>query len=204
MDWTVTHKPHGVATLDFLRTRIDCDNAAGTWKLLAGAAQRGVTYVAIDFLDKRSGRRRVFGAAFQVRHYSRARDGYNFAYENISEDLGPVDRHCPDAILNLLSPTDDIVALRWRVDCRVNNDRRRTRREVLKQLPAGATLKFKEPLCFNRYGTTHCLRLVNPGKRLFALPQGGCLVRLRPCTLLDAEFEVLEPRAAVHAAVAVG
>jgi hypothetical protein len=203
MGWTVTHKPKGVTTLDFLRSRIDCGNEAGTWKVIAGVARRGVTYLAIDYLDKRSGRRRVFGAAFPVRHYPRARDGYNFGYQDVTEDMGPADRHCPDKILDLLSPTDDIDALRWRVDCRANNARRRARRNVLKQIPSGATLKFKEPMSFKRYGTTECLRLVDMGKRLFALPQVGRLVRLRPNTLLDGEFEVVEPSSSGRVAAAV-
>ena len=41
-----------------------------------------------------------------------------WGYKPLDEDAGPVYDECPPAILDLLTPTDNEFALRWRAACR--------------------------------------------------------------------------------------
>ena len=47
-----------------------------------------------------------------------------FFYKDMSEDMEPYYYKCPDKILDLLSPTENEYALRWRERCRICNKRK--------------------------------------------------------------------------------
>lgn len=68
------------------------------------------------------------------------RDYYNFAYKDMSEDMGPYDSQCPLSILNLLSPTENKYANEWRERCRANAKTKNT----LGKLPVGTTIEFEQ------------------------------------------------------------
>ena len=48
-----------------------------------------------------------------------------FGYKAISEYSGPVANHCPDRILDMLTPTKNEFAQQWRKECRENNQKER-------------------------------------------------------------------------------
>src|SRR3546814_16727894 len=62
----------------------------------------------------------VFAVVCLVRWNPRSRDGHQFGYKDMSENMGPCEADCPAAILELLSPTDHEYALDWRARCRAN------------------------------------------------------------------------------------
>jgi hypothetical protein len=66
---------------------------------------------------------------------------YNFFYEIMDENLCPIAYDCPESILNLLSPTDNKLALKWRSGCREEVKKRKIRRK-LRALPFGTTIRF--------------------------------------------------------------
>lgn len=61
-----------------------------------------------------------------------------FFYKEISENMGPCYYDCPESILNLLSPTDNKYALRWRKDCKKQIKRKR----FLKSCPIKTMIQF--------------------------------------------------------------
>src|SRR5713226_2497738 len=104
MGWTIVRKKKNETTLDLLRSLIDGDNDKGAWRIIAGASVRGAAYTAIDHLNKKTGIRKVTAGIFVIEHYPRAKNGFNFAYKELSEEMGPYHCQCPDRILELLSP----------------------------------------------------------------------------------------------------
>lgn len=51
--------------------------------------------------------------------------GYIFGYKDMDDGMGPVEAECPEAILQLLTPTESSYALAWRTRCWAGADERR-------------------------------------------------------------------------------
>lgn len=64
------------------------------------------------------------------------RDFYNFSYKDMDETCGPLQIDCPVSILNLLTPTENEVALHWRRQCR----ERTAQIKALEKLPLGTEI----------------------------------------------------------------
>lgn len=71
-----------------------------------------------------------------VRWNPRAKDGFVFAYKDMSESMGPHEADCPLRVLERLTSTNDPVSLDWRRRC-FATIRRRSRK-----LPDGALIRF--------------------------------------------------------------
>src|SRR5271157_5610636 len=72
--------------------------------VLAAAAVRSTIYAAIRNEDKTSGRSYVFCAVIPFRNSEKS----GFGYKEQDESQGPVQCLCPDRIMQLLSPVEDI------------------------------------------------------------------------------------------------
>jgi len=70
------------------------------------------------------------------------RDWYNFSYKMISETEGPYESRCPKSILDLLPPTDNEYANKWRQRCR-DNLSKPTTVQRLNALPIGTKIEFE-------------------------------------------------------------
>lgn len=68
-------------------------------------------------------------------------DYYNFAYKDLSEDMGPAERKCPMSIIKLLDPTDSKWANEWRQDCIAYAEHKKSPNNINK-LPVGARIRF--------------------------------------------------------------
>jgi hypothetical protein len=95
--------------------------------------------------------------------------------------MGPCERDCPKAILDLLTPTNHEHAQRWRDDCRANAAARRARQA--KPTPrAGQTIIFDESLAFADGKSFDRLEVIaNPHSHrtvLFRAPGSGNLYRI--------------------------
>ena len=109
-----------------------------------------VYYAAVEQVVAATEKREVWGAVCLVDYNPRDREGYIFSCKDMSEPMGPCECDCPDAILDLLSPTDHDhqYAEEWRARCRDNAAERRTR--CAKPTPrAGQTIIFDTPLSFS-------------------------------------------------------
>jgi hypothetical protein len=140
-----------------------------------------VYYAAVERILPATGAREVWAAVCLVRFNRRDRKGYIFGYKDMSESMGPCQRDCPEAILDLLTPTNHEHARRWRDDCRANAAVRRARQA--KPTPrAGQTIIFDEPLAFTNGRSFGRLEVVaNPRSHrtvLFRAPGSGSLYRI--------------------------
>ena len=107
-----------------------------------------VYYAAVEQVVAATDKREVWGAVCLVDYNPRDREGYIFGYKDMSEPMGPCECDCPDAILDLLTPTDHQYADEWRARCRDNTAERRAR--CAKPTPrAGQTIIFDTPLSFS-------------------------------------------------------
>ncbi len=91
--------------------------------LKSALVSKRVYYAAVEQI--RPGRaREVFAVVCLVDYNPRAFDGFIFGYKDMTENMGPYESDCPEAILDRLTPTDSDYAREWRERCRVNAARR--------------------------------------------------------------------------------
>ena len=77
-----------------------------------------VYYAAVETVRGAAAERKVFAAVCLVRYNPRDREGYIFGYKDMDETVGPNEADCPEAILDLLTPTEYPYATAWRARCR--------------------------------------------------------------------------------------
>lgn len=65
-----------------------------------------VYYAAIEHIRHEKNERMVFAAVCLIRYNPRDREGYIFGYKDMDETVGPNESGCPEAILDLLTPTE--------------------------------------------------------------------------------------------------
>ena len=95
-----------------LLTEIDGKN--GSWIPLKTKLVGSTVYSAVKRV-KPDGETYVFAAVIATQ----TKNGYmdNFGYKDMDETEGPVEAKCPVSILNLLSPTENECAKKWRSRC---------------------------------------------------------------------------------------
>lgn len=116
MGWTCANKPTWETTKEYLIRQINCDNDTGRWTVLDCAQKLRTIYMAVEFVRKNDGTRRVFAMVI-LTEVHRDRD-YGFCWKEISEDMGPFACDCPVRILNLLTEPTNEAAAKWRHKCR--------------------------------------------------------------------------------------
>ena len=111
-------------------------------RVLASSCPGNRTYYAAaqELVDGKPGS--VLAIVCLVRWNPRSRDGHQFGYKDMSENMGPCEADCPGAILDLLTPTENAYALDWRERCRANLTRR------ARKLADGDRIRLPEPVTF--------------------------------------------------------
>lgn len=86
----------------------------------------------------------AFAIICLVRWAPKARNGENFGYKDLTENMGPCECRCPALVLNLLGPTENAHALEWRQACR-------TRLALLarRKPKPGDTIVLPKPVSFS-------------------------------------------------------
>lgn len=125
-----------------------------------------------------------------VRWNPRAKDGFVFAYKDMSESMGPHEADCPLRVLERLTSTNDPVSLDWRRRC-FATIRRRSRK-----LPDGALIRFSEPIAFSDSTRHELMRVRRQGTRIILTSSDGN-GRYRVSNLLDRKFEIVRERKVV-------
>jgi hypothetical protein len=140
-----------------------------------------VYYAAVEQVRHTTAERTVFAAVCLVRYNPRDREGYIFGYKDMDETVGPAEAGCPEAILDLLTPTEYPYAKAWPAGCRENLAARR----VLASKPSprpGQTIVFYQPLSFSNGRTLNRFEVVaNPRSHrtvLFRAADIGGLYRI--------------------------
>ena len=124
---------------------------AGHFEVVKSAMVGTVYYAAIRALKKYVGKddndksiyedipedqRETFGVVFLT--HTDMKDYYNFAYKDMSEDMGPAESKCPMGIIKLLSPTTHEYALAWRARCVENAKKKKNGVEI------GTMIEFED------------------------------------------------------------
>lgn len=74
---------------------------------------RTILYVAVEQIIKSTQERRVLAAIVEFKFNRK-----EYGYRDMDESMNPYHHDCPTRILDLLTPTDNPSALKWREACR--------------------------------------------------------------------------------------
>lgn len=120
--------------------------------VLATATVHRTIYGAIRNEIKTSSVAYVFCGVFLFKNNKR--DG--FGYKDIDETMGPCEVDCPDRIMRLLSPVEDIpnpgYAEQWRAEVAAAKQRRAKARKQAKSFSPGDTIRLSHPAHFPKSG----------------------------------------------------
>lgn len=121
-------------------------------------------YAAVEHGDPTDEAREIWALVCLVRYNPRDREGYVFGYKDMSESMGPCEDACPSAILDLLTPTTNPLALDWRARCRA----RLAERQAIRARPSprpGDTVILAQPMRFQDGAVLSRLHAVrHPGR----------------------------------------
>lgn len=132
----------------YLDAQFTYDRPDHTSKVLRSALiGMRVYYAAVEHVLTADNARKVWALICLVRYNRRDREGYVFGYKDMSEAMGPCECDCPEAILDLLTPTDAEYARKWRAACRAQAAARRAVAQKPTPHP-GQTIVFDAPLSF--------------------------------------------------------
>ena len=103
----------------------ETDNVKST-ALDYSVINRNILYVAVEQIIKQTGERKVTAAIVEFKFNKK-----EYGYKDMDETMGPYHYSCPERILNLLTPTTNEFALKWRSTCRERQ--KRTKAFVMKE-----------------------------------------------------------------------
>lgn len=173
---------------EYLDAQFTYDQSEQRCRILRSALVKMRTYYAALEIVRASGEREVTALVCLVRYNPRDRDGYIFGFKDMDEGMGPCEAECPQAILDLLTPTNREYALAWRERCRANAAKRRGK----PKLRDGQTIIFAEPIRFTD-GACHdrLTVVIEPSRpRAVRFRGGGSLHRI---SRLDTREFRVEP-----------
>ena len=97
----------------FMKDYYNFDAPSYTMTLLDYAVlNRNTVYAAVETVVKADGSREVWAAVILFRFNRR-----EYMYRNMEESMGPCEIACPKRILELLTPTTNEYAVKWRKKC---------------------------------------------------------------------------------------
>ncbi len=127
MGWLYMQSLDGFASPKaYLDAQFSYQRNGSAARVLRSALAGGRVYYAAVELVKPSEPREVIALVCLVDYNPRDSEGYIFGYKDMDEGMGPVESDCPEAILDLLTPTTRPYAIAWRARCRANAAPRRT------------------------------------------------------------------------------
>lgn len=161
--------------------------------VLAAAPVRGTIYAAVRNEDKTTGKTYVFCAVILFKNSERS----GFGYKDMDESCGPCEVDCPDRILRLLSPVDEIpnpgYAAEWRARVAEKKVQDRRMRQSVGKLAPGDIIRLPHAVSFRASGVTaDRFRFLDHYKRtsIFEpIEYPGLRCRLRRDTLAAATIE---------------
>lgn len=122
MGWLFQNTPLRHETpADYITRQFTHENAARRLTVLATATVGQVIYVAVHEEQKDTGRACTFAAVILFKN--NRRDG--FGYKDMTEHMGPCECDCPDRIMRLLSPIEDLPNPSYAADWRARVATRR-------------------------------------------------------------------------------
>ena len=152
MGWLFKHDPidNPVA---YLTNQFTHDGESRASRVLGAARVANTVYMAVKVTEKATGRSYVFAAVILI---SNTRKN-GFGYKDMDETMGPCACACPDRIMRLLSPVEDIpnpsYAAAWRARVATHKTANAEVRAKRKTLQPGSIVTLECAVTF-RDGTT--------------------------------------------------
>ena len=105
MGWTGTHKPPGMSLKEFFTQEFNHESETRFCKVLdCKTVKFKTSYLALELLEEGTGKRDVIGMVCLVEYSPKSY--WNIRYKDMTEEMGPFERECPESILRLLTPTN--------------------------------------------------------------------------------------------------
>lgn len=130
MGWTFVPKKYGQTVKDFFSEQFNSESG----KVIACYSKLNVAYIAYETKQKE-----VIALVCMI-----SRKGGYFGYKDMDETMEPFYYDAPAKLLDILTPTTNELALKWRKKCQENLKKRKER----KKFSIGDTIKFEKPLHF--------------------------------------------------------
>lgn len=131
------------AECDYLFKDEDSFNGKYRLKNLKSAIVGSTYYAAIEQTEIENPENRSVTAVVCLTSMD-MKDHFNFAYKDMTENSGPYKYDCPKGILDLLTPTDNEWANKWRELCREKIAKKKDP-NALRNLPVGTKIKVVMP-----------------------------------------------------------
>jgi hypothetical protein len=167
MGWTHTNRPSYQTPTEFIKEHFSWEGEKYTCKVIETSVKLDVAFAAVERIEKATGNREVWALVLLLHHMPKSY--YNFGYKDMDETMGPYRYDCPAKILDLLTPTDNEYALKWRAECR-----KRLSQKV--SMPAGTIVKFDDEL--DDWGNTF-VKVKHTRKHVYRSVKTGSYVRLK-------------------------
>lgn len=149
MGWDYCHATHykNNGTVD---RKAECDEQFnhGNYKVLKSSMVGTVYYAAVQHSDE------VFAVIALTAGKDRNDPYFNFGMKSMCDSSGPCECRCPKGILDLLTPTDDEYANKWRERCRDNHAKKK-QKSWLQDVPIGGEVIYKDHKGKERIITKH-------------------------------------------------
>lgn len=175
MGWTYDHKPANVSASEYIRGLF----REGAVVDIAIVKFREA-YVAV-----RNKAGEVYCAVFLLNYAPN--DYFNFGYKDMDETMHPYVYNCPKRILDLLTPTDNEHALKWREECR----KRLAKAASKPKLKTGHYIIFDRPISFNNGDILDAFYIQDARRRIFTHGYGR--YKISKHAFDSRNYEVLTP-----------
>ena len=152
MGWLYKHDPIS-DPVAYLTDQYDHDGEHRTYRVLAAARVANTVYMAVKVTEKATGNSYVLAAVILISNTRK----HGFGYKDMDETMGPCECACPDRIMRLLSPLEDIpnpgYAADWRARVAARKKAAAELRTKRASLQPGSIVTLEREVSF-RDGTT--------------------------------------------------
>jgi hypothetical protein len=199
MGWLFQHEPLRHETpAEYITRQFTHESDTQATTVLATATVGQVIYGAVRVHAKAANTTIVLGMV--VLFKNNARDG--FGYKDMDETMGPVECDCPERIMRLLTPIEELpgpgYAADWRKRVAERHAAQRQTREKSQQLHPGAVLRFPAPLQLNNGHSSSAFRVTGRYKcswRFEPVDRPGMRCRLTRRAIANATIETSDANA---------
>ena len=166
MGWLFRNQPLTTETpAEYLTRQFTHDGEQRKAEVLAASQVGGTVYMAIRNTEKATGKSYVFAAIILVKN--NRRDG--FGYKDMDEGMGPCEVACPDRIMKLLTPIEQLpnpsYATDWRERVVAYKQAKRDARKRAKALLPGDIIRTVRPIRYRDIAVDTFKMIPTPHRR---------------------------------------
>jgi hypothetical protein len=175
MGWTYTNRQRGTShDTWFKREFADAtktEDGHGLLKVMGGQPGSRAVYGAYRTHDGK-----VIAIVCLINWIPNPAEYYNFGYKDMEESMGPCEHDCPEGILKMLTPIEELHGTfgehswQWAKEWREKAWARVSAAKARKPLKSGALVTFKYEISFTDGYKSKTLQVADPKRLTFAPP----------------------------------